>query len=89
MLVVRVTENVRAVQSSYYSSCPWSELHKCKGAPFSVVHFVEIGRTWTYNTRKSAPSIKIVYHREEEKPYNRPRKNIIPYHSVYKKSQLL
>jgi hypothetical protein len=23
MLVVRVTENVRAVQSSYYSSCPW------------------------------------------------------------------
>jgi hypothetical protein len=22
MLVVRVTENVRAVQSSYYSSCP-------------------------------------------------------------------
>jgi hypothetical protein len=24
MLVVRVTKNVRAVQSSYYSSCPWS-----------------------------------------------------------------
>jgi hypothetical protein len=23
MLVVRVTENVRAVQSSYYCSCPW------------------------------------------------------------------
>jgi hypothetical protein len=23
MLVVRVKENVRAVQSSYYSSCPW------------------------------------------------------------------
>jgi hypothetical protein len=23
MLVVRVTKNVRAVQSSYYSSCPW------------------------------------------------------------------
>jgi hypothetical protein len=26
MVVVRVTENVRAVQSSYYSSCPWSIL---------------------------------------------------------------
>jgi hypothetical protein len=26
MLVVRVTENVRAVQSSYYSNCPWSAL---------------------------------------------------------------
>jgi hypothetical protein len=25
LLVVRVTENVRAVQSSYYSSCPWSD----------------------------------------------------------------
>jgi hypothetical protein len=24
MLVVRVTENVQAVQSSYYSSCPWA-----------------------------------------------------------------
>jgi hypothetical protein len=24
MLVIRVTENVRAVQSSYYSSCPWT-----------------------------------------------------------------
>jgi fumarate reductase subunit D len=26
MLVVTVTENVRAVQSSYYSSCPWSSM---------------------------------------------------------------
>jgi hypothetical protein len=28
MVVVRVTENVRAVQSSYYSSCPWIGLRK-------------------------------------------------------------
>jgi hypothetical protein len=26
MLVVRDTKNVRAVQSSYYSSCPWIDL---------------------------------------------------------------
>jgi hypothetical protein len=30
MLVVRVTENIRAVQSSYYSSCPY--LNPLKGA---------------------------------------------------------
>jgi hypothetical protein len=29
MLVVRVTENVRAVQSSYYSSCPWVGAPTC------------------------------------------------------------
>jgi hypothetical protein len=33
MLSVRVTENVRAVQSSYYSSCPWSTLQLL--CPFS------------------------------------------------------
>jgi hypothetical protein len=29
MLVVRVPENVRAVQSSYYSSCPWVGAPTC------------------------------------------------------------
>jgi hypothetical protein len=32
MLVVRVTENVRAFQSSYYSSCPCLELTWPAGA---------------------------------------------------------
>jgi hypothetical protein len=30
MLVVRVTENLRAVQSSYYSSCPCVQLQHMK-----------------------------------------------------------
>jgi hypothetical protein len=34
MLVVRVTENVRAVQSSYYSSCP------CLGSPNESLHYL-------------------------------------------------
>jgi hypothetical protein len=44
MLVVRVTEIVRAVQSSYYSSCPWVGIRLNQGcqrqieAPFSP-HF--------------------------------------------------
>jgi hypothetical protein len=31
MLVVRVTENVRAVQSSYYSSCPCADIRSGHG----------------------------------------------------------
>jgi hypothetical protein len=38
MLAVRVTENVRAVQSSYYSSRP------CRILPFNVLHLYFLSR---------------------------------------------
>jgi hypothetical protein len=31
--------------------------------PHTLVPFVEISRRWTYYLRKSAPNIKMVYHR--------------------------
>jgi hypothetical protein len=36
MLVVRVTENVGAVQSSYYSSCPWIR-RLCSSGPLVLL----------------------------------------------------
>jgi hypothetical protein len=51
MLVVRVTENVRSVQSSYYSSCPllarlvaWDD-----GLPFSWAHMAAYIMQYIYS----------------------------------------
>jgi hypothetical protein len=50
MLVVRVTENVRAVQSSYYSSCPWITMTQVAyvSAMLATPFFALFGWTWFY-----------------------------------------
>jgi hypothetical protein len=62
MLVVRVIENVRAVQSSYYSSCPCAGLHK--KANFSTLNAGPPGtgnQTWVTLVASSG-TIRSVIH---------------------------
>jgi hypothetical protein len=60
MLVVRVTENVRAVQSSYYSSCPWDKLTKSFGMRYSTTSYADPGLLMQVQLQ-TAPVIFVIW----------------------------